>query len=213
MVNYIEMISSSVPYNLYYAPFIMSLFLSKTSFLVRACLTKQRSYQPFGASKHVLQIMMSMMKPNMNMLMLLMLLKNPQPQQWGPPPMNLLDPLMPHIMNAIQQGMQGGMGNFQSTYNEQYHQSVMQHFEALNINLGTVQNNVDSLTTHFGNLSTNVQSIQQQLIDFSDHFYNVFPRGPPPLGYMSYPYYHPMSAQPPPKDDEWLFEYFMPMGE
>jgi hypothetical protein len=33
----------------------MSLILRKTSFPVRACLTKQASYQPFGASKHVLQ--------------------------------------------------------------------------------------------------------------------------------------------------------------
>jgi hypothetical protein len=36
MVNYVEMISSSVQYNLYYASFIMSLILSKTSFPVRA---------------------------------------------------------------------------------------------------------------------------------------------------------------------------------
>jgi hypothetical protein len=41
MVNYIEMISSTILYNLYYAPFIMPLILSKTSFLVRACLTSK----------------------------------------------------------------------------------------------------------------------------------------------------------------------------
>jgi hypothetical protein len=55
MLNYIEMISSSVQYNLYYAACIMSLILSKTSFPLRACHTKQTLYQPFGATKHVLQ--------------------------------------------------------------------------------------------------------------------------------------------------------------
>jgi hypothetical protein len=90
MLNYIEMISSSVQFNLYYAPFIMSLILSKTSFPVRACTIKQNSYQPFGATKQVL-------------------LANDEsdeapheyddvpPQPQGPP----LDPLMPQIMNAI----------------------------------------------------------------------------------------------------------------
>jgi hypothetical protein len=32
----------------------MSLILSKTSFPVQACTTKQHSYQPFGATKQVL---------------------------------------------------------------------------------------------------------------------------------------------------------------
>jgi hypothetical protein len=41
MVNYIEMISSTILYNLYYAPFIMPLILIKTSFLVWACLTSK----------------------------------------------------------------------------------------------------------------------------------------------------------------------------
>jgi hypothetical protein len=98
ILNYIEMISSSVQYNLYYAPFIMSLILSKTSFPVWACLTKQQSYQPFRATKQVL-------------------LANdegdeaahehddappqPQAQPQEPPPMNLLDPLVPQIMNVI----------------------------------------------------------------------------------------------------------------
>jgi hypothetical protein len=54
MLNYIETISSSVQFNLYYAPFIMSLILSKTCFPVRACTIKQNSYQPFGATKQVL---------------------------------------------------------------------------------------------------------------------------------------------------------------
>jgi hypothetical protein len=117
MLNYIEMISSSVQFNLYYTPFIMSLILSKTSFPVWACTIKQNSYQPFGATKQVL-------------------LANdegdeaphehddvpPQPQPQGPS----LDPLMPQIMNAIQQGMQAGMASFHSSYNEQYHQLVMQ---------------------------------------------------------------------------------------
>jgi hypothetical protein len=93
MLNYIEMISSSIQYNLYYAPFIMSLILSKTSFSVRACTIKQNSYQSFGATKQVL-------------------LANdegdeaphehddvpPQPQPQGSP----LDTLLPQIMNVIQ---------------------------------------------------------------------------------------------------------------
>jgi hypothetical protein len=116
--------------------------------------------------------------------------------------MNPLDPLMPQIMNAIQQGMQVGMSSFHSSYNEQYHQPVMQHFETLNTNLGAIQNDVDSLTKQFGNLSTNVHNIQQQFTGFTDHFYNVFPHGPPPPGYMSYPYYHPMPPQPPLEHDE-----------
>jgi hypothetical protein len=117
VLNYIEMISSSVQFNLYYAPFIMSLILCKTSIPVRACTIKQNSYQPFRATEQVL-------------------LANdegdetsrehddvpPQPQPQGP----LLDPLMPQIMNAIQQGMQAGMASFHSSYNEQYHQPVMQ---------------------------------------------------------------------------------------
>jgi hypothetical protein len=51
MLNYIEMISSSIQYNLYYAPFIMSLILNKINFPIRACTIKQHSYQPFGATK------------------------------------------------------------------------------------------------------------------------------------------------------------------
>jgi hypothetical protein len=54
MLNYIEIISSSIQYNLYYTPFIMSLILNKTNFPVRACTIKQHSYQPFGAIKQVL---------------------------------------------------------------------------------------------------------------------------------------------------------------
>jgi hypothetical protein len=158
-VNYIEMISSIVQYNLYYALFIMFLILNKTSFSVRACLTKKTSYKPFGASKHVLQAndendeathehVDTPQEPQ------------PQPQPWGPPPMNPLDPLMPHIMNAIQQGMQANMTSFHPSYNEQYHQLVMQHFEALNTNLGAVRNDMDSLTNQFGNPSTNMHNIQ-----------------------------------------------------
>jgi hypothetical protein len=116
MLNYIEMISSSVQYNLYYAPFIMSLILIKTSFPVRACLTKQTSYQPFGATKQVLQAndehdeaaqehVDAPPEPQLQ----------PQPQPWGPPPMNHVDPLMPQIMNVIQQGMQDSMANFHSS--------------------------------------------------------------------------------------------------
>jgi hypothetical protein len=89
-----------------------------------------------------------------------------------------------------------------SSYNEQYHQPVMQNFETLNANLGAVRSDVDSLTNQFGNLSTNVQNIQQQFMGFTDHFYNVFPSGPPPPGYMSYPYYQSIPHQPPPEDDE-----------
>jgi hypothetical protein len=41
----------------------------------------------------------------------------PQLQPQGPPPMNPLDPLIPQIMNVIQQGMQVGMASFHSSYN------------------------------------------------------------------------------------------------
>jgi hypothetical protein len=192
MLNYIEMVSSSVQFNLYYALFIMSLILSKTSFPIWVCTIKQNSYEPFGATKQVL-------------------LANdegdeaphehddvpPQPQPQGPP----LDPLMPQIMNAIQQGMQAGMVSFHSSYNEQYHQPVMQRFDSLHANLGAVQSDVDSLSNQFGHLSTSVQHIQQQFTGFTNHLYNVFPCGPPPLGNMPYPYYHPMPPPPPPEDD------------
>jgi hypothetical protein len=107
MLNYIEMISSSVQFNLYYAPFIMSLILSKTSFPLRACTIKQNSYQPFEATKQVDDV-----PPQ----------PQPQPQPQGPP----LDLLMPQIMNVIQQDMQAGMASFHSSYNEQYHQPIMQ---------------------------------------------------------------------------------------
>jgi hypothetical protein len=53
---------------------------------------------------------------------------------------------MPQIMNAIQQDMQVGMVIFHSSYTEQYHQPVMQHFDTLNTNLGAVQSDVVSLT-------------------------------------------------------------------
>jgi hypothetical protein len=156
MLNYIEIISSSIQYNLYYAPFIMSLILTKTNFPVRACTIKQHAYQPFGATKQVL-------------------LANdegdeaphehddvpPQPQPQGPPHMNILDPLKPQIMNAIQQGMQASMASFHSSYNAQYHQPVMQQFYTLNANIGAVRSDVDCLTNQFGHLSTSVQNIQQ----------------------------------------------------
>jgi hypothetical protein len=154
MLNYIEMISSSIQYNLYYAPFIKSLILSKTSFPVRACTTKQHLYKPFGATKQVLLANdegdeapheYSYAPPQ------------PQPQPLGHPPMNLLDHLMPQIMNAIQQGMQAGMASFHSSYNEQYHQPVIQHFDTPIANLGAVQSDVDSLTNQFGNLSISIQ--------------------------------------------------------
>jgi hypothetical protein len=77
----------------------------------------------------------------------------------------------------------------------------MQRFDSLHANLGAVRSDVDSLSNQFGHLSTSVQYIQQQFTGFTDHFYNVFPHGPPPLGYMSYLYYHPMLPLPPPEDD------------
>jgi hypothetical protein len=55
MLNYNEIISSSIHYNLCYAPFIMSLILNKTNFHVRACTVKHHSCQPFGATKQVLR--------------------------------------------------------------------------------------------------------------------------------------------------------------
>jgi hypothetical protein len=114
----------------------------------------------------------------------------------------ILDPLMPQIMNDIQQAMQAGMASFHSSFNEQYHQPVMQQFDSLNANLDAVQSDVNSLTNQFGTLSTSVQNIQQQFTGFTDHFCSVFPRGPPPPGYMAYPYYHPMPPPSPPKDNE-----------
>jgi hypothetical protein len=80
----------------------------------------------------------------------------PQPQPQGPP----LDPLMPQSMNVIQQGMQAGIASFHSSYNEQYHQLVMQRFDSLHANLGAVQSDVDSLSNQLGHLSTSVQHIQ-----------------------------------------------------
>jgi hypothetical protein len=137
---------------------------------------------------------------------------NVPPEPQGPPPMNPLNPLMPQIMNAIQQGMQVGMASFHSSYNEQYHQLGMQQFDTLNANLGAVQSDVDSLTNQFGNLSASMQNKQQQFTMFSNHSFNVFPSGPPPLGYMPYPYCHTMPPPPPPEDDEYLFGYFKPKG-
>jgi hypothetical protein len=109
---------------------------------------------------------------------------------------------MSHIMNVVQQGMQVGMASFYSSYNEQYHQSVMQQFDTLNVNIGVVPSDVDSLTNQFEHLSISVQNMQQQFTGFSDHLFNVFPHGPPPLCYMTYPYYHLMPLPPPPENDE-----------
>jgi hypothetical protein len=96
MMNYIEMISSSIQYNLYYAPFIMSLILNKTNFLVQACTIKQHSYQPFGATKQVLLAQDEGDEaPHEHDDV------PPQPQPQVPPPMNLFYPLMPQIMNVI----------------------------------------------------------------------------------------------------------------
>jgi hypothetical protein len=116
--------------------------------------------------------------------------------------MNTLDSIMPQIIHAIQQGIQVGMTSFHSSYNEQYHQPVMQQFDTLNANIGVVRSDVHSLTNQFGHLSTSVQNIQQQFMGFPDRLFNVFPHGPPPPDYMPYPYYHPMPPPPPPKDDE-----------
>jgi hypothetical protein len=80
-----------------------------------------------------------------------------QPQ--GPPPMNLFNPLIPQIMNVIQQGMQADMTIFHSSYNEQYHQPVIQQFDTLNVNIGVVRSDVDSLTNQFGHLSTSVDNL------------------------------------------------------
>jgi hypothetical protein len=184
----------------------MLLLSYKTNFPVRACTIKQHSYQPFGATKQVL-------------------LANDEgdedphehddvpPQPQGPTRMNPLDPLMTQIINAIQQGMQVSMASFHSSYNEQYHQPVMQQFDTLNANLGDVRSDVDSLTNQFGNLSASMQNMQQQFTGFFDHFFKVFPSGPPPLGYMPYPYYYLMPPPPPPEGDEYLFGYLMPKGE
>jgi hypothetical protein len=154
MLNYIVIISSSIQYNLYYAPFIMSLILTKTNFPVRACSIKQYSYQPFGATKQVLRANDEGDEaPDEH--------DDVPPQPQGPRPMNSLDSLMPQIMNAIQQGMQVGMANFHSSYSEQYHQLVMQQFDTLNANIDAVRSDVDSLTNQFEHLSTSVQNIQQ----------------------------------------------------
>jgi hypothetical protein len=195
MLNYTEIISSSIQYNLYYAPFIMSLILTKTNFSVRTCTIKQHSYQPFGATKQVLRANDEDDEAPHEYDDVLL-----QPQ--SPPPMNSLDSLMPQIMNVVQQGMQVGMANFHSSYNEQYHQPVMQQFDTLNANIVAVRSDVDSLINQFGHLSISVQNILHHFTRFSDPFFNVFPHGPPPPVYMSYPYYHPMLPPPPPEDAE-----------
>jgi hypothetical protein len=97
MLSYIEMISSSIQYNLYYAPIIMSLILNKTNFLVQTCTMKQHSHQPFGATKQVLLAHDEGDESPYEHDDV-----PPQPQPQGHPPMNLLDPLMPQIMKAIQ---------------------------------------------------------------------------------------------------------------
>jgi hypothetical protein len=74
--------------------------------------------------------------------------------------MTTLDSLMPHIVNVVQQGMQVGMARFHSSYNEHYHQPVMQQFDTLNANVGGIQSDVDSLTNQFGHLSISVQNMQ-----------------------------------------------------
>jgi hypothetical protein len=198
MLNYIEMISSSIQYNLYYAPFIMSLILNKTNFPVQVCTIKQHSYQPFGATK---QVLLAHDEGDEALHEHADVPPQPQPQPQVPP-INLLDPLMPQIMNVIQQGIQASMASFHPSHNEQYHQPVMQQFDTLNANLGVVWNDMDSLTNQFGNLSTSMQNMQQQFTGFFDHFFNVFPRGAPPSGYMPYRCYHQMPHPPPPKDEE-----------
>jgi hypothetical protein len=60
--------------------------------------------------------------------------------------------------------MQAGMASFHSSYNEQYHQPVMQQFDSLYANLGAIRSDVDSLSNQFGHLSTSVQHIQQQFM-------------------------------------------------
>jgi hypothetical protein len=95
MLNYIEIISSSIQYNLYYAPFIMSLILNKTNFPVRACTIKQNSYQPFRATKQVLRANDEGDEPPHGQ-------DDAPPQPQGPPPMTTLDSLMPQIMNVVQ---------------------------------------------------------------------------------------------------------------
>jgi hypothetical protein len=84
MLNYIEIISSSVQYNLYYAPLIMSLILNKTNFSVRACTVKHHSYQPFGATKHVLRANDEGDEAPLEQ-------DDAQPQPQSPPPMTTLD--------------------------------------------------------------------------------------------------------------------------
>jgi hypothetical protein len=89
-------------------------YSKQENFPVWACLTKQHSYQPFGATQQVLLANDEGDKaphehddaP-----------PQPQLQPQGPPPMNPLDPLIPQIMNVIQQGMQVGMASFHSSYN------------------------------------------------------------------------------------------------
>jgi hypothetical protein len=89
----------------------MSLILTKTNFPVQTCTIKQHSYQPFGATKQVLLVNDEGDEaPHEH--------DDVPPQPQGPPPMNLLDPLMHEIMNVIQQGMQDGMASFHSSYNE-----------------------------------------------------------------------------------------------
>jgi hypothetical protein len=173
----------------------MSLILNKTSIHVQTCIVKHHSYQQFGATKQVLRANDEGDEAPHEQ-------DDSQPQPQGPPPMTTLDSLMPHIMNVVQQGIQVSMASFHSSYNEHYHQPIMQQFDTLNANVGAIRSDVDSFTSQFRHLSTSVQNMQQQFIGFSDHFFNVFPHGPPPLGYMPYPYYHLMPPPPPPEDDE-----------
>jgi hypothetical protein len=82
--------------------------------------------------------------------------------------MNPLDSLMPQIMNVIQQGMQVGMASFHSSYNEQYHQPVMQQFDTLNVNIGFVRSDVDSLTNQFRHLCDRTTSKMRGFVS-QDH--------------------------------------------
>ncbi|GJN36650.1 hypothetical protein PR202_gb25530 [Eleusine coracana subsp. coracana] len=115
--------------------------------------------------------------------------------------------------------IQAGIYVFHTSFAQHYHTPMMQQLNTMQQNMGQMRTNVEALNTQFQTMTTNYnnlhndyqtmstnyttlhndyQTLQQEFHDFSSHMYGVFPRPPPPPGYMPYPYY-PLA--PPPVDE------------
>ena len=181
ILKYIEHVTNSITYNLYYAPYIMSVILMCSNFSIENCHTIHASFKPFGQSRQMLE---HPVQP----------LVDPQPDiaHVAPPPSPPLPAAAPPPYWLSRED-----------YEQNYHYPLMQQVGTLHTAVEDVATRLTHVQDGMASLCVNVNSIQSDFRSFTSHFYSYFPAPAPPPQFQSYeqlPHFMPPPSEQPPPD-------------